>query len=56
MEKRTWLRVSDFADQTGLDEQTIRRALRNGELRGFKVGHQWLIPIDQFEPDTKRSF
>lgn len=48
-EKKPWMRVKEFAELSGIDSQTIRKALRKGELHGFKVGHQWLISVEQFE-------
>lgn len=47
--ERPWLKVAEFAKLSGFDVQTVRRMLRSGELHGFKIGRQWLIPIDQFE-------
>lgn len=52
---RPWLKVAEFAEISGFDIQTVRRALRSGELRGFKVGRQWLIPLEQFENAPKMT-
>jgi excisionase family DNA binding protein len=34
------------AREAGVCEETIRRKLRTGELRGVKIGTQWLIYRD----------
>lgn len=46
---RPWLKPGELSEMSGIDVQTIRKELRSGKLRGFKVGAQWLIPLDQFE-------
>lgn len=51
--EKAWMKVGEFAALCGIDEQTIRRELRHGKLKGFKVGHQWLIPLEQFENAPK---
>lgn len=35
--------VKQLADFLQTSEQTIARALKSGELKGFKVGREWRI-------------
>ncbi len=37
------LTVKQIAEYLQLNEITIKRALRNKELKGFKVGNNWRI-------------
>ena len=34
-------RLSDIAEMTGLTDRTIRNYLKNGDLKGTKIGGQW---------------
>jgi excisionase family DNA binding protein len=43
---------NEFAQRTGVTVGTVRRWLRNGELRGTKISRTWLIP--HAELDTIR--
>ena len=43
------LRVADAAVLLDMDEGTVRRALRRGELPGFRVGREWRLPADVLE-------
>lgn len=40
---RTAWTVAEFAESIGAHEDTVRRLLRSGELRGFKVNGQWRV-------------
>lgn len=46
--------VSQFAEITGKDSGNIRRMLIKGELKGEKVGNQWLIPKSAQYPEDRR--
>jgi len=39
----------EFAMLTGVAENTVRRWLRGGYLRGTKIGRKWLIPHAEVE-------
>jgi excisionase family DNA binding protein len=41
--------VREVALKTKLTEQSIRAALRDGRLKGFRIGHKWLISREQFD-------
>jgi excisionase family DNA binding protein len=43
-EGRTAYTAAEVADRWGLHERTIQVQLRDGRLRGFKVGKEWRIP------------
>ena len=46
--------VSQFANIYGKDPGNVRRLLINGQLKGEKVGNQWLIPKNTEYPTDKR--
>ena len=46
--------VSEYANITGKDTGNIRRKLIKGEIKGEKIGKQWLIPKDTIYPNDKR--
>lgn len=39
--------VDEFAADTGLSAQSIRRYIRAGELPAMRMGNRWLIRIDK---------
>lgn len=41
--------VRDFAERISVPESTVRRWLKNGEVRGVKRGKLWLIPASELE-------
>jgi excisionase family DNA binding protein len=47
------LTVEQCAQEVGLDENTVRRLLRSGDLPGYKLGYRsWRIPrqaLDDFK-------
>ncbi len=44
---RLYVRPAEAAKMTGLARSTIFAALYAGQLRGFRRGRAWLIPIDE---------
>ncbi len=36
--EKMFLSVKEFAIKVGMDEQTIRRSIKNGRIQAFKVG------------------
>ena len=46
--------VSEYAKIVGKDPGNIRRKLINGELKGEKIGSQWVIPKGTVYPADKR--
>jgi excisionase family DNA binding protein len=43
------LSLSETARALSTTEQVVRRALRTGELKGFKVGREWRITREAIE-------
>jgi excisionase family DNA binding protein len=43
-QEREFLTVEEAAELLRVDETTVRRALREGELPGQKIGRVWRIP------------
>jgi len=43
--------VEVAANYTGLCQQTIKRFIRAGKLRGIKLGNKWRLRIDHFCAD-----
>ena len=41
--------VAAIAKKTELSEQSIRSALRDGRLQGFRIGRKWLVNREQFD-------
>ena len=35
--------VSEAAERLGVDASQVRRLLRNGEIEGKKLGHDWVV-------------
>ena len=46
--------VSQYAETFGKDPGNIRRMLIAGQLKGEKVGNQWLIPKNASYPEDRR--
>lgn len=46
--------VSEFAVLTGKDPGNIRRRLIKGEIKGEKIGKQWIIPKSTAYPEDRR--
>lgn len=46
--------VSEFASIVGKDAGNIRRMLIKGEIKGDKIGNQWIIPKTESYPEDKR--
>ena len=49
-----YLSVTQFAEKTGKDVGNIRRLLIKGDIKGEKIGNQWVIPADTVYPEDKR--
>ncbi len=47
-EKRIYT-VSEFAGELGIPQSSVRRWLKNGNLRGTKMGKKWLIPASEID-------
>ena len=41
--------VSEFSEELGVPQSSVRRWLKTGELRGTKMGKKWLIPASEME-------
>ena len=41
--------VSEFARELGIPQSSVRRWLKNGNLRGTKMGKKWLIPASEID-------
>jgi excisionase family DNA binding protein len=41
--------VIEFSEELGIPQSSVRRWLKNGELRGTKMGKKWLIPASEIE-------
>jgi len=39
--------VKDIAEILSVHKETVLRQLRNGKLKGFKVGYDWRVTEDQ---------
>lgn len=41
--------VPDLMRVTGLGRDSVKAAIRSGELPGYKVGRRYVVPADAFE-------
>lgn len=44
-----WRSVSQAAEDLGVNDSRVRQLLRAGDLRGQKLGSQWVIHVDEIE-------
>lgn len=44
-----WLSIPDIADLSGRGESTIRRWLRTGFLKGYKIGKTWQVKPEHYK-------
>lgn len=47
MKEKQLYTVRDFAQELGLAEQTVRGAIRRGEIPATKLCGKWVIDIDE---------
>jgi hypothetical protein len=47
MEIETFVPLATAAKRTSLSESCIRRGLRSGDIKGFKVARDWVLPPDE---------
>jgi len=43
----------DIANRLQVNERTVTQWLRKGLLRGFKVGKEWRVSVEDLESDSK---
>jgi excisionase family DNA binding protein len=43
---RLYYRPSEVVKMTGLSKAAVFEALWSGDLKGYRVGKAWLIPVD----------
>ncbi len=43
------LTPTDIANRLQMNERTVTQWLRNGHLRGFKVGKEWRVSVKDLE-------
>ena len=41
------LKIEEFAHEYKIHPETARRRLREGRLRGIKIGSHWRIPVSE---------
>jgi len=47
MENQQFLGTTDVAEAAGVTREWVRRKVAEGEIEGFKVGRDWLIPREE---------
>lgn len=47
--ERRYVRPADVAKMTGLSKSSVMDALWKGELKGFRRGRAWLIPVEAID-------
>ena len=48
-QKKTFFSIKDVADTLSVNERTIHRWIRAGDLSAHKVGRQWRISLQDIE-------
>ena len=49
MEIETLVPLADAAKHTRLSESYIRRGLKSGGIKGFKVARDWVLPPEEVD-------
>jgi excisionase family DNA binding protein len=49
MTERVTYTVPEVAQRFGIHEDTVRAAIKRGEIRATRLGRQWLIGIAEIE-------
>ena len=49
MNNETMLTPVDIANRLQVNERTVTQWLRKGDLRGFKVGKEWRVSVEDLE-------
>jgi hypothetical protein len=47
--KQRLLTAQQFADQTSMDIQKLRKCIKNGIIKGVKVVNEWFVPYSELE-------
>ena len=47
--------IKEAAQRLGLDESQIRRLLQNGEIKGKKIGRDWIVLDLSYKRKRKRK-
>ncbi|HZA21707.1 MAG TPA: hypothetical protein VFA32_03740 [Dehalococcoidia bacterium] len=45
--------VKSYCEATGMTTEWVRKKLRQGRLRGIRLGHMWYVIADE-EPDREK--
>jgi len=49
------LTTEEAAELLRMHVRTVQRLIRDGEIRAFKVGGRWKIPVEEIEALEKRN-
>lgn len=44
-DERLVISLAEAAERLGIHRQTLRAAIKRGDLRAVRVGRRWLIPV-----------
>ena len=47
--------TEEAAELLRMHVRTVQRLIRDGEIRAFKVGGRWKIPVEEIEALEKRN-
>ena len=50
-----YITVVEAAKRLGLSIEQVRRKLREGKLKGYRVGNQWFVEVAQLEESAKEA-
>jgi excisionase family DNA binding protein len=51
-----YLTPDEIADKLRVDQDTVLRWLKRGELPGYKVGRQWRVTLADYADFLKRRY
>ena len=53
--KRPFISIATFADETGVNKETVRKAVHRGEIPSTRIGHIFRIPREALEAWRKKE-
>jgi len=55
MDKVLFLTTEEVAKMLRMNLRTVHKLIKDGELRAFKAGHQWRIPVEAVNEMIERN-
>jgi excisionase family DNA binding protein len=55
IDTRGYVTVAEAAERLHLSPEQVRRRLRDGQLKGERVGHQWFVDEESLKADSAKQ-